>query len=649
MDRPERAQPVGDASRRCTPGATPEPQQAVFRGRQVTEVPGAGPSPSRTEPQAAQASAEVSGSPGGPVFREAGRVGRRFQPYAGGDPGRRPGAFLPTAGAPSVPPVPQGGRQQPELPATFNWYPTYSGINVQNSIDTERGDIYAAAASASALREIDQAVMHANSTYVAYETTPKPENTRHALQYLWNMRHLAKRNGRLHRAEAIRQSLAEINRLTHAKSTELALRRDEFRAASFPRSVPVPGREALEEWLRAQAAAVPGTDKEHAYFTHLAQELPGGRDPWTVSREFMGGLPSPGGAQQTDRVVAAHERLVRAIARGLSERRPESAGPEPQGQFKWLGAFVAIEASYKKDARRGDIYAAAASAAALDEIRLAVTEAYFAHRLQSPLYTPSCPPDAMNKLRAMRCTAMRAENQPRTEAIERSLHQIVRLTHALHTELDDRHREFALTSLTHTAPAPDPAALEAWLWTQANAAPGTDIEHSYFTRLAQKFPSRGGRDPWTASRELVRSLPGAGDEQQVERLRAAHRCLVQAMAGSPSQQAAVPAPGVAQAPRQSGASASVKQNIVDRLNSRNKLTEWQVRLITSAVARAIDDGELGVSTSRPQVWAKDLVRRVQTSILRPFGDLTESERDRESSDLQRLCALVEKLDGQGYL
>ena len=74
-----------------------------------------------------------------------------------------------------------------------------------------------------------------------------------------------------------------------------------------------------------------------------------------------------------------------------------------------------------------------------------------------------------------------------------------------------------------------------------------------------------------------------------------------------------------------------------------------MRLITSAVARAIDDGELGVSTSRPQVWAKDLVRRVQTSILRPFGDLTESERDRESSDLQRLCALVEKLDGQGYL
>ena len=103
MDRPERMQAAGDASRRqSTPGAAPEPGQAAFRGRRVAEVPGAGSSPSRSEPRATRATTGVSGSPGGPVSREAGRAGHRFQPYSAGEAGR-PGASHLPAGEPSVP------------------------------------------------------------------------------------------------------------------------------------------------------------------------------------------------------------------------------------------------------------------------------------------------------------------------------------------------------------------------------------------------------------------------------------------------------------------------------------------------------------------------------------------------------------------
>ena len=164
--------------------------------------------------------------------------------------------------------------------------------------------------------------------------------------------------------------------------------------------------------------------------------------------------------------------------------------------------------------------------------------------------------------------------------------------------------------------------MEGWLRAGAAVMPGTDVEHAYFTHLAQELP--GGHDPWTVSRELLRSLPGAGDKQQAERLQAAHRRVVQAMAGNLSQQPDVPAPGVAQASGESRAPLSMQQGIVGRLKSRNPLSEWQVEVIMSAVKRAIDSGSLDVSTSQPENWARGLVDRVQASVPRPIGELSES-------------------------
>ena len=93
----------------------------------------------------------------------------------------------------------------------------------------------------------------------------------------------------------------------------------------------------------------------------------------------------------------------------------------------------------------------------------------------------------------------------------------------------------------------------------------------------------------------------------------------------------------------------MQQEIVGRLRSRNPLLDRQAQAVMSAVARAGADGTLGVSTSRPEAWARDLVDRVQFGLLGRIGELTESERERESSDLERLVDLLERLGRLGYL
>ena len=647
MDRPERTQATGDASRRqSTPGATPEPGHAVFRGRQVAEVPAAGPSPSRTGLQATQASAGVSGIPDGPVFREAVRVGRAVQPYSTGEPGRRPGASRLPAVEPSVPPAPQGGRQEPELPAGFEWKTVYTRIEMLGRRDAERGDIYAAAAVASALLEIEQAVTDACSRHVVRKSKAQRRSTPDAVETLRNIRTHSRRSDRP-RADAVQHSLDRIYRLTQAKSLELWNRSEEFRSASLPHAAAVPGPEALGRWLQTRADETHGAGIVHMYFTNLAQILPHGRDPWTVSGELMRSLPSPGDAQQAAQLRAAHERLVRAIARGLSEQPSESGGGEPPDDFRFQATYDLISAGYARDTLLQDIYAAAAGAAALLDIDQAITDEYMAHRTRGATVVPFSALNALQNLRHMRSRARRTADQPRFEAIQQSIDRINRIVWARSAELRLRRSEFQSALHFPGAPVPDTEALGRWLRAQADAARGTGMQHSYFTQLEQELA--GGRDPWTVSREFIGRLPSPGDPEQTQRLQAAHGRLVQAMACSLPLEAAVLTPIITQPSGESRAPASMQQEITGRLNRRHPLSEGQVRAILSAVARAIVAGELGVSTSRPEAWARSLVSRVQASVQRPTCELTESEGDQESSDLERLGELVEELGGLGYL
>ena len=649
MDRPERTQATGDASRRQgTPGAgaVPEPGQAVFRGRRVAEVPAAAPSPSRTEPRATRATTGASGSLGSPVFREAGRAGRRFQPYSAGETGGRPGASLLPAGEPSVPPVPQEPGQEPAL--RFAWKNDYRGIELRGRTAAERGDTYAAAASASALHEIGQAVMEAYLRHLKTKKKRLPESTPDALQRLRDLRRYAARPtfrsrsaANQSRSEAIQQSLDHIYRLTRARHAELGLRSDEFQAASPSRAVPVPDPESLGRWLQAQAEAAQDTELEKPYFTHLAQELPGGRDPWTVSRRFIGNQPGTGNGQQAERLREAHGRLVRAMARGLSERPSESGVGAPPGDFNWRMAYDAIRHDCERHTIERDNFAADACTSALRQIDRAMIEAYYTHRARPLVAPPYSALDAMHSLRkAMQGSADRS----RAEAIRQSVDDIVLLIHARSTELELRRNEFRSASLTDAVSPPDGEALARWLRSQAEA-PGADSERSYFTHLARELT--GARDPWTVSREFMGSLPGTGNAGRRARLQAAHRRLVGAMAGSLPRQAAVPPPVVAQAVRQRRAAASMQQEIVGWLNSRRPLTTLQVWAILSAVARAVASGSLPASTIQPESWARGLVDRVQASVLRPIGALTESERALESSDLKRLVELLETLGGLG--
>ena len=653
MDRPERAQVAGEASRhQGMPGATPEPEQAVFRGRQVAEGAEAGPSPSRTEPQATGAIYGVGTSPRVSVIRRVGRAGSGFQPYSAGKPGQRPGASLLPAGEPSARPVPQAGGTEPEPPARFHWVTVYHGILERRGIDAARGDTYAVAAFDSALGAIGRAVRGAYSAHLANAPNSEPPGTQDALQTLRNVLANAKSRRHRHRAVAVQQAVDDIYHLTHARNTELRHRSDDFQSVSLPRAVPVPGREALGRWLQARADEANGNGIVNSYFTQLAKALPQGRDPWTVSRELMASLPSPGDQNHSAQLKAAHIRVVQAIACRLSEQCSGSGDPEPSRGFNWHTAFAAIRNRQARDTRGRDIYAAAASAAALLDIDQAMRYAYFTHRLQQSYLPPCGPAEILNKIRTLRKYAKDSGNPARAETIQRSLDYMNRIAHARNTELKRRSYEFQSASHPPGAPVPDPEALARWLQSQADAAPGTGIEHSYFKHLKQQLA--GGRDPWTVSRELVRSLPSPDSAQQASRLRAAHHLVVQAMAAGGPQPAAVPPPGVAQASGQSLAPVSMQQDMVGRLNSRNPLSDWQVQVLRSAVGRAIDAGTIdagtySVSASQLEDWARDLVPRVQASVRRPFDDLTESERAQQSSDLQSLGKLIEEIGSLGYL
>ena len=671
MDRPERVEATGAASRReCTPGATPEPGQAVFRGRRVSGMPAAGSPPSRSELQSAQARAGVGGSRRVsvigtvgradtrlgqvhpvPVIREIGRAGRTGQPYPTGEPGRRPGAHRLRAVDPSAPSVPPGGRLEPEPPAHFRWDVSYQSIKALGELYAARGDIHAADASASALREIDRAVMEAYSTH-AQKPNRTPRSTPAALESLKNMRGKARSTSNGHtpnarRYEAIERSLTSIYRLTHAKRAELERRRDDLLSASFPRAAPAPRREALGQWLQTQGGAAHATEPEHSYYTRLAQEVSRGRDPWTVSRELTKSLPRPGNAEQAERLQAAHVRVVRAIAGGLPERPSASGALQPPGDFRWRTAYKAIKTRHALHVTGRDVYAATASASALREIDHAVMEAYYMFRRHDAIRAPCSVPDAQDKLRGMLGTATRDGNQPRVRSIQRFLNAIDRLTGACSMELALRGHEFLRASLPDAVPVSGREALERWLRTQAGAAHATEPEHSYYTILAQEVSRE--RDPWTVSRRLMESLPRPGSAEQAERLRAAHVRLVLAIAGRLPQQAAVPLPEIPQASRDSPASTSMREEMVERLSSRRPLSDGQVQAIVSAAARAVADGTLGESTSRPEAWARGLVDRVQASVRRRIGDLTESERDLESSDLKRLVELLGILGTRGYL
>ena len=433
-------------------------------------------------------------------------------------------------------------------------------MKVQHNEDTKRGDTYAAAASGAALREIEGAVTEAHSTHLARSARRVPESTLDAVKLLKKTRRNAKSRNNLPRAEVILTSLDRIEHLTEAKSTQLKDRHAEFQSASPFGAVPVPSQEALGGWLQAQADAAPGTEIEHSYFAQLLQELPQGHDPWTVSRELMDSLPSPGDAQQRGRLQAAHERLVQAIACGLSDKPSESGGLEPWRDLKWGAHYGAIMEQCSMDQSGSDFYAASASTSALRDIDRAVMEAYVTHRLTSRLIPPSDATEAMAKIRTMRRAALRAVNQPRVESIQRSLEDIHRLTQGRRTELERRSEEFQSASFSGALLVPDRETLGRWLRDQADAAPGTGIEHTYFTHLAQELPH--GRDPWTVSRELMGSLPRQGNEEQSQRLRDAHGRLVHAMAGIPPQQAAFAAPFVAQTSGDCRAPVKMQQSIV---------------------------------------------------------------------------------------
>ena len=419
------------------------------------------------------------------------------------------------------------------------------------------GDTYAAAASASALSEIDQAVKEAYAAHSKKTAEPPLISTAAALRRLRIRRDNVKRSANLPKWKAVQQSLDDIDRLTRAKSTELILRSGEFRAESPSRATPVPDRESLGRWLQTRADEAHESDVEKSYFAHLKGELSRGRDPWTVSREFLRNPPSPGNGQQAERLQVAHRRLVQAMAHGLSEQPSESGARGLPIGYRWQTAYDAIRARCERDTTERDVFAMAASATALGEIDRAIMDAYHSspiRDLQNPPYSPA---DALHSLRqAVRRNAQRPSTRSTAEVMQRSLNDVVRFIFDRHTELQRREHELMSASSSGAAPAPDPETLGRWLWARAGQAQEADVEKSYFAHLGQELSL--GRDPWTASGKFLRRLPGAGSAGDAQRLKSAHTDLVQFMAGSLSLQAALSRPAVAQAAGKSLAATSMQ-------------------------------------------------------------------------------------------
>ena len=647
------AAPNGANCREGVWGATQTPRTGVLRGRQVQEMPETGPAPSRAEPQATQESAGLRRSLRSRVAGEVGAAKHRSQPYSVAERPGHSGASRPSESGPSTASVQGSSRLQPELPGRFDWLTVYLDIQFQRQRSMQLGDVYAFAAAADAVREIDEAVTsalarHNKRTYIS--APPSPEEAIHKLR---RRRSMAKQRNQQDRVAAIDRSLDGIYRLTHAKAMELKGRDEELRSTSQPHAVSVPERQALGQWLRGQAGAAHESQIERSYFTQLAQDQADGLDPWTVSQRLIGHLPKPGDTDQADRLQAAHRRLVEAMAGRLS---PQAAPSGPGSiqlprDFKWRVAYQIIKVRCETDTQRGDVYAAAAGAGALRAIEEAATAAFIGHHKTKTGPEQSSATMTLAALRQMRYKAKFRKQPDRVAAIDRSLDGIYRLTHAKVMELKHRDEELRSLSPSHAATVPDQQAVGQWLRGQVVTAPKSEIERSYFTHLVRELDK--GLDPWTVSQTLIRHLPSPGNIDQAERLLGAHRRLVQAMAGNPPQPQVPPRPhspaSVEPIARESQASASRRQEMVQRLRSSNRLSRAQVEAFRSAVAEAADTGAIGESGSRPEAWAMDLLERIQQSVERPFAGLTALEKGRISADWKRFGELLENLESAGHL
>lgn len=203
------------------------------------------------------------------------------------------------------------------MPPKFNWIPTYAGIKERWGSEGVANDVYAAPTYAAAIREIDQAVI---DTHLKHRVKPSggPQSVEEALLSLRRMRQHARDRDQWERYEGIKESLIDIHRLTYTKKAQLGLRDCEFAAVSIDAKAVAPVPEALEGWLRRQAAAAGASSIEGRYFTQLEEGLGPESDPWAVSRELIASWPAAGDAGQAKRLQEAHDRLVRAMAGDLS-------------------------------------------------------------------------------------------------------------------------------------------------------------------------------------------------------------------------------------------------------------------------------------------------------------------------------------------
>ena len=512
------AAPSGVDRRQGASGASLQPRRGVLGDRRVSEMTEAGPVPSPIERQATPegASEKIQGL----ASRDVGRVEISDRPY-----------------------------RLPELPVRFEWQSAYEAIKRHHAVDVQAGDTYAAAASAAALRLIDGSVSDAYMSRpiginkLWYGESPRTER---ALAALRRARETARRHGAPARREAAEEAIDHIYRLTHAMRSELALRSREFAAAS-PRAGPeVPSREALGAWLEQQGEAADASSVEHRYFTQLADRLTGASDPWTVSRRLVESLPGDN-ADQAARLQAVHGRFVHAMA-GQTPAPSGRGAPELPAEFKWQSVYDVLKSQHILDAQGSDIYATAASAAALRHLDRAVADAYRSHQLRSVKSRREEPrglESMMSALRRMRRTARTGKQPVRAKALEEVLEGIYQLTNAMRSELADRSRECATALHRAGAVVPSRESLGAWLEQQADAADPSSIEHRYLTELAKELA--GYTDPWAISRRLLGSLPG-DNADQVARLQAAHGRLVQAMAGNLSHEPAASGSGDTELP-----------------------------------------------------------------------------------------------------
>ena len=651
MDNGQRLEAISGANRReGVSAAPPAMTSGVLGGRKVRRAPESGPSTSGTERHATQERTSHREKLRRRLAEVAGTAGHRSRPYSVAERTGRPGAARLQEAGPSAARVAGPSGAEPELPAGFKWNSTYRRIMFRSDSYTQRGDDYAAAASASAVREINQAVRDAFLEY--YELTPESQE-RSPQTMEFNLRSLRNRGKQSASFEALSRSLNGLYRLTHAKETELQLRCDELSAASYPYPGTLPDRQAVEQWLQDRACSVQEAEIERSYFTQLAREVAQGLDPWTVSRRLVRHLPEPGNADQTQRLQDAHGRLVRVMAGRPSS---QAAAWDPGHatlplDFNWSGAYLSIRSQWVYDGQRKDVCAAAASGGALRDIDRMVQDSDIRFRVQRFNPVARCTEETLHSLQ---CMARKAgsRNQPdKLEAMSRSLNGIYQFTYAKNMELMLRGTELSAASYPDPVAVPDPQRLGQWLQGQADEAHESEIERSYFTQLAQELAQ--GLDPWTVSRRLIEHLPEPGDTGQAAQLQAAHGRLVQAMASGPPQPQAPPrwcspAP-VEPLSHGSQAPASRRQEIVQRLRGSNRLSEAQVEAFRSAVAAAADTGSLGASGARPVAWAMGLLERIQQNVERPIDEFSEPEKLSMSSDWKQFGELLENLEQGGHL